>query len=102
MCFHERSWCRADRKRAQSSFATVKTEFYYRRVWQTKMCARTEVGAWIAHLYNWRRRHASLGQITRRSARSRAVAFELQLSRKIADSNKAANPCPRNGGRARA
>ena len=83
-----------DNAMAESFFATLKTEFYYRRVWPTKKRARIEVGAWIEDRYNRRRRHASLGQIT-------PVAFELQYSRQIADSQKPLNPCPRNGGRAR-
>ena len=32
---------------AESFFATLKTEFYYRRVWATRARAKTEVGAWI-------------------------------------------------------
>jgi putative transposase len=72
-----------DNAMAESFFATLKTEFYYRRVWPTKKAARIEVGAWIEDRYNRRRRHASLGQIT-------SVAFELQYSRQIADSQKAA------------
>lgn len=31
---------------AESFFATLKTEFYYRRVWPTKAGASREVGAW--------------------------------------------------------
>jgi transposase InsO family protein len=67
----------------ESFFATLKTEFYYRRVWPTKKAARIEVGKWIEDRYNRRRRHASIGQIT-------PVAFELQYSLQIADSQKAA------------
>ena len=37
---------------AESFFATLKTEFYYRRVWPTKTRARLEVGAWIEERYN--------------------------------------------------
>jgi putative transposase len=72
-----------DNAMAESFFATLKTEFYYRRVWPTKKAARIEVGKWIEDRYNRRRRHASIGQIT-------PVAFELQYSRQIADSQKAA------------
>jgi hypothetical protein len=78
---------------AELFFATLKTEFYYRRVWPTKKRARLEVGKWIEDRHNRRRRHASLGQIS-------PVDLELQYSRQIADSQKPHNPCPRNGGRA--
>jgi putative transposase len=71
-----------DKAVAESFFATLKTEFYYRRVWPTKKAARIEVGKWIEDRYN-RRRHASIGQIT-------PAAFELQYSRKIAACQKAA------------
>lgn len=46
-----------DNAMAESFFATLKTEFYYRRVWTTKTRARLEVGAWIEDRYNRRRRH---------------------------------------------
>ena len=72
-----------DNAMAESFFATLKTEFYYRRVWPTKKAARLEVGKWIEDRYNRRRRHASIGQIS-------PVDFELQYSRQIADSQKAA------------
>ena len=68
---------------AESFFATLKTEFYYRRVWSTKGRTRVEVGRWIEDRYNRRRRHASIGQIS-------PVAFELQYSRQTADSQEAA------------
>src|SRR5664279_6050016 len=72
-----------DNAMAESFFATLKTEFYYRRVWPTKRAARIEAGKWIEDRYNRRRRHASIGQIS-------PVAFELQSSRPIEDSQKAA------------
>ena len=56
---------------AESFFATLKTEFYYRRVWPTQARARLEVGAWIEDRYNRRRRHSALRQIS-------PVQFELQ------------------------
>ncbi len=68
---------------AESFFATLKTEFYYRRVWPTKKHAKTEVGAWIEDRCNRRRRHASLGQIT-------PVDFELQYTDQNAELQKAA------------
>ena len=72
-----------DNSMAESFFATLKTEFYYRRVWPTKKRARIEVGAWIEDRYNRRRRHASLGQIT-------PVAFEMQYFTNAVALNKAA------------
>ena len=68
---------------AESFFATLKTEFYYRRVWPTRKRAKLEVGAWIEDRYNRRRRHASIGQIS-------PAHFELQYSNQTADSKKAA------------
>ena len=60
-----------DNAMAESFFATLKTEFYYRRVWPTKKRAKTAVGAWIEDRYNRNRRHSSIGQIS-------PVAFEMQ------------------------
>ncbi|EON21979.1 integrase catalytic subunit [Nocardioides sp. CF8] len=60
-----------DNAMAESFFATLKTEFYYRRVWPTKAGASKAVGAWIEDRYNRRRRHSALGQIS-------PVRFELQ------------------------
>ncbi len=60
-----------DNAMAESFFATLKTEFYYRRVWPTKAGASRAVGAWIEDRYNRRRRHSSIGQIS-------PVAFEMQ------------------------
>jgi putative transposase len=60
-----------DNAMAESFFATLKTEFYYRRVWPTKTRAKIAVGAWIEDRYNRRRRHSALGQIS-------PVQFELQ------------------------
>ena len=60
-----------DNAMAESFFATLKTEFYYRRVWPTKAGAARAVGDWIEDRYNRRRRHSALGQIS-------PVRFELQ------------------------
>ena len=60
-----------DNAMAESFFATLKTEFYYRRVWPTKAGAARAVGAWIEDRYNRRRRHSALGQIS-------PVRFEMQ------------------------
>lgn len=72
-----------DNAMAESFFATLKTEFYYRRVWPTRKRAKIEVGAWIEDRYNRRRRHASIGQIT-------PVQFELRYSNQSADFKEAA------------
>lgn len=72
-----------DNAMAESFFATLKTEFYYRRLWPTKKRARLDVGAWIEDRYNRRRRHASLGQIT-------PVTFELRYSNQTAELQQAA------------
>jgi putative transposase len=77
----------------KSIFATLKTEFYYRRVRPTKKAVRIEVGNWIEDRYNRRRRHASIGQIT-------SVAIEVQYSRQIADSEEAASPVSTKQGQA--
>jgi transposase InsO family protein len=55
----------------ESFFATLKTEFYYRRVWPTRDRATREVGAWIEDRYSRRRRHSSIGDVS-------PVDFELQ------------------------
>jgi transposase InsO family protein len=72
-----------DNAMAESFFATLKTEFYYRRVWPTKKDARLAVGEWIEDRYNRRRRHASLGQVS-------PVTFEMQYSINTASLKKAA------------
>ena len=60
-----------DNAMAESFFATLKTEFFYRRVWPTQARAQLEVGNWIEGRYNRRRRHSALGQIS-------PVTFEQQ------------------------
>ncbi len=72
-----------DNAMAESFFATLKTEFYYRRVWPTKKGARLAVGQWIEDRYNRRRRHASLGQVS-------PVTFEMQYLTNTAALKKAA------------
>jgi len=67
-----------DNAMAESFFATLKTEFFYRRVWPTRARAKLEVSAWIEDRCNRRRRHASLGQLS-------PVAFELQYSNQTAE-----------------
>jgi transposase InsO family protein len=72
-----------DNAMAESFFATLKSEFYYRRVWPTKKGARLAVGEWIEDRYNRRRRHASLGQVS-------PVNFEMQCLTNAAAFKKAA------------
>ncbi|MGI8678977.1 MAG: IS3 family transposase [Jatrophihabitans sp.] len=72
-----------DNAMAESFFATLKTEFYYQRVWPSKIRARLEVGAWIEDRYNRRRRHSALGQIS-------PVQFELQHCNQTAAEAQAA------------
>ena len=72
-----------DNAMAESFFATLKTEFYYRRIWPTKASAQQAVGAWIEERYNRRRRHSSIGQIS-------PVAFEMQHSNQTAAARQAA------------
>jgi putative transposase len=72
-----------DNAMAESFFATLKTEFYYRRVWPTKTRAKLEVGAWIEDRYNRRRRHSAIGQIS-------PVAFEMQHCNRTAAEPQAA------------
>jgi len=68
---------------AESFFATLKTEFYYRRVWPTKVGAQQAVGAWIEERYNRCRRHSSIGQVS-------PVTFEMQHCNQTAAAPQAA------------
>jgi putative transposase len=72
-----------DNAMAESFFATLKTEFYYRRVWPTQARARREVGAWIEDRHNRRRRHSTIGQIS-------PVNFEMQHCNRSAAEPQAA------------
>ena len=53
-----------DNAMAESFWATLKVEFYYRRTWPTKALAKREVPQWITRTYNARRRHSALGMRT--------------------------------------
>ena len=64
-------------------------------MWPTKRAAGIEVGKWIQDRYKRRSRHASIGHIS-------PVAFELQYSLQIADSQKAAQPVSTKRGKATA
>ena len=72
-----------DNAMAESFFATLKTEYYYRRIWPTKAGAKVAVGAWIEDRYNRRRRHSSIGQVS-------PVSFEMQHCNQTAAAQKAA------------
>ena len=72
-----------DNAMAESFFATLKTEFYYRRVWPTKAGASKAVGAWIEDRYNRRRRHSAIGQIS-------PITFEMQHCNHTAADQEAA------------
>ena len=60
-----------DNAMAESFFATLKIEFYYRRTWPTKRAALQGVARWIEETCNRRRRHSSLGQLD-------PVSYEIQ------------------------
>ena len=66
-----------DNAMAESFWATLKTEFYYRRTWPTKAHAKRAVGRWIDQVYNARRRHSALGMRT-------PLEFELRKTREPA------------------
>ena len=72
---------------AESFFATVKTEFYDRRIWPTRARALRDVSAWIEDRYNRRRRHSSIGQVT-------PVDFEMHYSSQAPEIQLALTPCP--------
>lgn len=72
-----------DNAMAESFFATLKTEFYYRRVWPTRARAIRSVAHWIEDRYNRRRRHSSIGNVT-------PVDFEMQYSTQAAEIQLAA------------
>ena len=67
-----------DNAMAESFFATLKTEFYYRRIWPTRARAIRGVAEWIEDRYNRRRRHSSIGHVT-------PVDFEMQYSSQAAE-----------------
>jgi putative transposase len=66
-----------DNTMAESFFATLKTEFYYRRIWPTRARALRDVVAWIERRYN-RRLHSSIGHVA-------PVDFEMQYSSQAAE-----------------
>lgn len=53
-----------DNAMAESFWATLKVEYYYRHTWPTKAIAKHGVIDWISNVYNYRRRHSALGMLT--------------------------------------
>jgi putative transposase len=58
-----------DNAQQESFWSTLKTEYYQRHHFDTREQAITAVSSWIENVYNRRRRHSALGQIS-------PVAFE--------------------------
>ena len=56
----------------ESFWSSLKTEYYHRNSFATHAEAITAVSSWIETVYNRRRRHSALGQIS-------PVAFEHHL-----------------------
>ena len=75
-----------DNAMAESFFATLKTEFYYRRVWPTKAGAAQAVGAWIEDRYNRR------AGDTPRSARSAPLSSNCNTASSPRQNFKPHNP----------
>ncbi len=61
-----------DNAQQESFWSTLKTEYYQRHRFDTREHAITAVSTWIENIYNRRRRHSALGQIS-------PVTFEHQL-----------------------
>lgn len=53
-----------DNAMAESFWATLKVEFYYRRSWLSRAEAKREVARWMTEVYNSRRRHSALGMLS--------------------------------------
>ena len=62
-----------DNAQQESFWSTLKTEYYQRHQFGTRAQAITAVSSWIETVYNRRRRHSALGQIS-------PVAFEENLN----------------------
>ena len=66
-----------DNAQQESYWASLKVEFYDRRLWPTRAEAMTAVGDWIERVYNRRRRHSALKMLS-------PVRFE-ELHRQMAE-----------------
>lgn len=64
-----------DNAQQESFWSTLKTEYFQRHRFDTREHAITAVSTWIETVYNRRRRHSALGQIS-------PVAFERNLNTK--------------------
>lgn len=62
-----------DNAQQESFWSTLKTEYYHRHTFATRAEAIHAVSSWIENVYNRRRRHSALGQVS-------PVAFEDQLT----------------------
>lgn len=62
-----------DNAQQESFWSTLKTEYYDRHTFATRAEAIEAVSSWIENVYNRRRRHSALGQIS-------PVAFEHRLT----------------------
>lgn len=62
-----------DNAQQESFWSTLKTEYYHRHQFTSREAAIRGVSAWIETMYNRRRRHSALGNIT-------PVAFEHRLT----------------------
>ena len=62
-----------DNAQQESFWSTLKTEHYNRHTFDTRTEAITAVSSWIETVYNSRRRHSTLGQIS-------PIAFERTLT----------------------
>ena len=62
-----------DNAQQESFWSTLKTEHYQRHTFATRAEAIRAVSSWIENVYNRRRRHSALGQIS-------PVAFEHRLT----------------------
>jgi transposase InsO family protein len=62
-----------DNAQQESFWSTLKTEYYQRHTFDTHADATRAVSSWIENVYNRRRRHSALGQVS-------PVAFEDQLT----------------------